>query len=172
MLLSLPALPARRQSAALWGAGGVGRGAAMGRCRNSRTEKSEQAAAAASELPTGSEGNSQLPCKHRPSTQHTNLIMGGVPPPSWHIPHFFSSSSSSSALLHSLSLIVLIRQGWSGCQLPAPPLKGGGWNNLWIWSSNSIYVPVLTPRRGLNGGRWANGGNQHGEEQMQGWISC
>lgn len=139
-----------------WGlvvGGGVGRGAAMGRCRNGRTEKSEQAAAAASELPKGSGGNSHLPCKHRPSTHSTNLIMGGAPLPplpSWHrhIPHFFSSSSSSSSLLRSLSLIVLIRQGWSGCQLLATPLKGGGRNNLWIWSSNSICVPVLTPHRG------------------------
>lgn len=60
--------------------GGVGRSAAMGWCRNGQTEKSEQAAAAL-ELPKGSGGSSQLPCKHRPSTQSTNLIMGGVPPP-------------------------------------------------------------------------------------------
>lgn len=74
-----------------WGGGG-GRSAAMGWCGNGQTEKSEQAAAA-SELLEGSGGNSQLPCKHRPSTQSTNLIMGGVVPP----PDDTDTSLTSSA---------------------------------------------------------------------------
>lgn len=95
----------------------------------------------------------RLSCKHGPPVQHNNLIMGGAAPPNTHThPSLFLLPLLSSSLLCSASLIGLIGQGRSRCQLLAP--ADYIWNSLLTWGHNSIchcvhsLKPLIVGQRG------------------------